>query len=670
LKKIVLFIFIFFVLSVVGFTATIDVVASFNVSNLNNPYKLAVNKEGFVYVVDTINNAIKKFSNTGDLIKTLTTFNNGDTFKQPQGVLFDFDSNLYVIDTGNNRIIKFSDKDNDFIFLSVGENLPDNLSLKSPRAGRIDKDGNLFIADTANNRVIKGSTGMVIGQGSGGISAKSIGNISSNQITSPYGIDLDNQGNLYVADTENHKIKKYGLNGELLMEIGEKGVGRGEFLYPCDVALDCNENIYVADTENHRIQKFDKFGKFICSFGTQGLKEGNFFAPRGISIDKNSGFIYVADAEGRIQKFNIAIGIADAKLSNKVFSTKSSANKRLTELEFYLKEEGIVSIDVFDSNGGLVKSLVQGLKQKPGSCSFSWNGDDNASKLADSGEYSFRIEVHSEDNVKNSPLIEKTVIIDNTPLGINLYPPLIELEYGRGDIKKFELPYKASKTAEIKFEIKSISGKNIYISQEVPPGSKEVNLFVWNALEANVKIEKEYVVYATASDEVGNICFENIKVTTDDEAPKITGNNPSKKVFSPRLNQIMTVSFEVKDNIFDPLFNLKAYIEDENSRIICEILSAETVPSGEVIVSWNGRDLSGNIVEDGTYKIVLKVNDGVGNLGYSYLIVEADSTPPTATAIPSAAVFSPNDDGKFDSINFKLKSNEKGTICFKLEKVK
>ncbi|MFH1711179.1 MAG: NHL repeat-containing protein [Nanoarchaeota archaeon] len=113
-------------------------------------------------------------------------------------------------------------------------------------------------------------------------------------------IDEEN-GYLYVSDSMNHKIVKYDvINLESdtpvkLSEIGSFGTGEGEFKFPLGIDTDELGNLYVADSGNHRIQKFDKNGTFNLSFGDFGKGHGQFMYPYSLSVDNVYNLIYVAD---------------------------------------------------------------------------------------------------------------------------------------------------------------------------------------------------------------------------------------------------------------------------------------------------------------------------------------------------------------------------------------
>ena len=120
----------------------------------------------------------------------------------------------------------------------------------------------------------------------------------------PCGVAVDGSGNVYVADTHNHRIQKFTSSGVFLAKWGSEGSGNGQFSYPSGVAVDGSGNVYVADTINDRIQKFSSEGVFLAKWGSSGSGDGQFSGPQGVAVD-GSGNVYVADTgNNRIQKFS------------------------------------------------------------------------------------------------------------------------------------------------------------------------------------------------------------------------------------------------------------------------------------------------------------------------------------------------------------------------------
>jgi tripartite motif-containing protein 71 len=123
-------------------------------------------------------------------------------------------------------------------------------------------------------------------------------------VSRPHGIAVDASGNIYVADTLNHRIQKFDSSGNLVTKWGSEGTGDGQFISPIGVAVDTSDNVYVADSDNHRMQKFNSDGTFLAKWGSYGTGDGQFNYPTGVAVDA-SGNVYVADSSNdRIEKFN------------------------------------------------------------------------------------------------------------------------------------------------------------------------------------------------------------------------------------------------------------------------------------------------------------------------------------------------------------------------------
>ena len=129
------------------------------------------------------------------------------------------------------------------------------------------------------------------------------------EFKSPTGIAVDKDGQIYVADTDNHSIQKFDRDGNFLARWGdEPDSEEGKFYYPRGLATSPEGDVYIADSGNNRIQKFDSEGNLINAWGKfgfawRGAEAGKFDVPWGVTTDKQ-GFLYVSDTtNARIQKF-------------------------------------------------------------------------------------------------------------------------------------------------------------------------------------------------------------------------------------------------------------------------------------------------------------------------------------------------------------------------------
>jgi hypothetical protein len=160
----------------------------------------------------------------------------------------------------------------------------------------VDGLGNVYVADSLNHRIqVFDNTGTFIRKwGSPGY--------GDGQIYYPYGIAADGLGNVYVAD---RRIQGFDSTGTFIRKLGGSyGSGDGEFRSPFGVAVDGLGSVYVPDFFNHRIQVFDSTGTFIRKWGSQGSGDGQFKYPMDIAVD-GPGNVYVVDfSNNRIQVFD------------------------------------------------------------------------------------------------------------------------------------------------------------------------------------------------------------------------------------------------------------------------------------------------------------------------------------------------------------------------------
>ena len=129
------------------------------------------------------------------------------------------------------------------------------------------------------------------------------------EFKAPTGIALDQEGHIYVADTDNHSIQKFDKDGKFLERWGEEPDSEdGTFYYPRGLATSADGTVYVSDSGNNRVQKFDTHGNFVHAWGKfgfawRGAEAGKFDVPWGVATD-TQGMLYVSDtSNARVQKF-------------------------------------------------------------------------------------------------------------------------------------------------------------------------------------------------------------------------------------------------------------------------------------------------------------------------------------------------------------------------------
>jgi uncharacterized protein (TIGR03437 family) len=241
----------------------------------------------------------------------------------PAGITFDSSGNLYIGDTANSRVRKVDTNGVITTFAGTGDfgdfgdtGVATKAGLNRPYALTFDKAGNLYIADTYNDaiRKVAASSGImstVAGtmQGFGGDGGGATGAL----LDTPTALVFDAAGNLYIADTNNHRVRKVGKDGNITTFAGNglaAGFGDGgpatsaSLNSPEGLAIDNSGNIYVADTASHRVRKITPDGTIttVAGNGSGGFQgdggpatAASLYYPKGIAVDPLSGNLYIAD---------------------------------------------------------------------------------------------------------------------------------------------------------------------------------------------------------------------------------------------------------------------------------------------------------------------------------------------------------------------------------------
>ncbi len=227
-----------------------------NVAQFRQPEGVAVDSDGFVYVADRFNNSIRKITSAG-VVDTLT----GTSLSEPFGVAVDSSGIVYVADTGNNHIHKITLDSSGMGTVSLFAGGGSPAQFNRPVSVAVDGSNNVYVADRDNYRIQKITPNGVVTTLAGGGSGSSDGVGTSAKFNKPYGVAVDSKGFVYVADLNNHRIRKITPDGVVTTLAGggsgsSDGTGTSvQFNRPEDVAVDKLGNVYVADTGNDRIRK-------------------------------------------------------------------------------------------------------------------------------------------------------------------------------------------------------------------------------------------------------------------------------------------------------------------------------------------------------------------------------------------------------------------------------
>ncbi len=224
-------------------------------------------------------------------------------FQEPWGIAVNADGMIFVADTWNGRIQVF-DAEGNFIrkwgyFNSSNGANGDALALYGPRGIVIDSTGNLLVADTGNKRILQFSiNGELVNYIGGG--GMQLGNFEE-----PTAVAVDSRdGSIYVADAWNRRIQKFDVNLQPLAEWPVPSWGSQHLYYKPYLTVAGNGDVYASDPQNFRILVYNSAGGVKTAFGSYGAEMNRFGLPNGLSWNGQSNMLMVVDADnGRIMNF-------------------------------------------------------------------------------------------------------------------------------------------------------------------------------------------------------------------------------------------------------------------------------------------------------------------------------------------------------------------------------
>jgi len=308
------------------------------------------------------------------------------SFNYPSNIAADTTGVLYVTDSSNHTIRKIA-LDGAVTTLAglagtsgSTDSTGASARFNTPAGIAIDSAGNLYVADTNNHTIRKiTSLGVVTTlAGSAGLSGTTNGAGTAARFYHPAGIAIDTNGTLYVADSDNHIIRKLIGNGATVTVstlAGQAGIpgfsdgtsaSQATFNTPLDLALDSTGTLYVADTNNHTIRKITN-GLTVTTIAGQAGVLGNadgvgtaarLKAPAGLALDR-AGYLYIADSSHTLRRLTLSTGqvITLAGLAGTLGTADGSGNKARFNLPTGLTIDANNYVYIADTDNHAIRAV-------------------------------------------------------------------------------------------------------------------------------------------------------------------------------------------------------------------------------------------------------------------------------------------------------------------------
>jgi len=366
------------------------------------PRGVAVDTDGTLYVADTKNNTIRKVTSTGT-VTTLagTAGTEGSTngtgaaarFNEPFGIAVDSAGDLFVVDASNNAVRKVTAAG--VVTTLAGGGAPGTADgtgtaarLDEPRGICIDTNGTLYVADYDNHLIRRitpaGVVTTLAGQADAPGSADGVGTAAS--FRGPMGIAVDATGVVYVADSGNRSIRRIAANGT----VTTLSLSGGRLSEPRGVVLTAAGTLLVADYGSHSIRSITSSGAISTLAGSAdspGTTDGTtaasrFHYPSGLAMT-SAGTVYVADTENdTIRSINGSEVTTLAGLAGRVLTADGLGAEARFDAPFATAADSNGVVYVADSTAHVIRKIADGVVTTFAGLPGSFGVDDGTGDAA------------------------------------------------------------------------------------------------------------------------------------------------------------------------------------------------------------------------------------------------------------------------------------------------
>jgi len=263
----------------------------------NEPFDVAVDQQGFIFVTDVRNKRVQKFTADGDVVLAFGQ----KLFEKPGGIGMGPDGTVWVTDYDLDRVFHFDA--NGKLIASWGEAGDKPGEFASPVDVAVNSDGIVYVVDQYHHRIqMFSADGHFIGtwgkQSKVNVVRSALNFLISDghegEFYYPSRIAIGTDNRVYVSDAYNNRVQVFDTEGRFIRSIGGMGLWGGRFRVASGIAVGADGSLFVADFYNNRIQHFDRAGGFIGAWGGKGDKPGQFSGPTGVGVS-GDGQTYVTD---------------------------------------------------------------------------------------------------------------------------------------------------------------------------------------------------------------------------------------------------------------------------------------------------------------------------------------------------------------------------------------